>query len=159
QRFTSSVLDSAGRIVTSNFGLDSAPNRAKESEMNRTRITFTAAAAALATGCFLIAPSGAHPSPAPDSPETITLTGIVRDFKELSVPGGHPDFEVTPSRGFAHYCANVSTTIGADNKPVFTGGGHKVTKEWTNAAGKNLCYSLFDPSKGDKAGTFESVVS
>jgi hypothetical protein len=45
-------------------------------------------------------------------PDTIVLNGIVRDFKELSVPGGHPDFEVRPAGGFAQYCGNIATTLG-----------------------------------------------
>jgi fibro-slime domain-containing protein len=116
-------------------------------------------AAVIATGALLVAPSGAHPAPAPSVPETITLTGVVRDFKELSVQGGHPDFEITPSRGFAHYIKNVSPTLGADGKPVFTGGGHKVTTEWKTATGKNICYLLYNASLGDIAGVQESTVS
>ena len=53
-------------------------------------------------------------------PETIELTGTVRDFEEGTGCGqGHPDFEVYPSRGFAQYCKNVATQLGEDGKPVF----------------------------------------
>ncbi|MFO0826924.1 MAG: fibro-slime domain-containing protein [Phycisphaerales bacterium] len=124
----------------------------------RTRTLSTAAAAALAAGSLWIAPLGAHPTPAPEEPDTMTLTGIVRDFKEATAPGGHPDFEVTPGRGFAHYVGNVSPNLGADGKPVFVGGGHKVTKEWQNSSSKNICSLLYNASLGDKAGTVESTV-
>ena len=36
-------------------------------------------------------------------PSSIQLTGVVRDFKERSVAGGHPDFERQPSGGFGSY--------------------------------------------------------
>ncbi|MDZ4829904.1 MAG: fibro-slime domain-containing protein [Phycisphaerae bacterium] len=125
----------------------------------RTRIASTAAAATFAAGSLWLAPTSAHPAPAPEDPQTITLTGVVRDFKEASVPGGHPDFQITPSRGFGQYCMNVGMTLGPDGKPVFTGGGHKVTKQWKNAAGKSICYALYNASLGDVLGTMETQVS
>ncbi len=126
--------------------------------MNRRILIPSLAAASVSAGLIGIAPSPAAPLPA-DDPQTITLTGIVRDFKEKTVPGGHVDFEVTPSRGFAHYSKNVALNLGEDGKPVFTGGGKKLTKEFTTAAGKNISYSLYDASKGDKAGSWDTVVS
>ena len=65
------------------------------------------------------APVRAQESP----PDVIYLTGIVRDFKEKTVQGGHPDFENKPSNGFGRYSGNIATTIGEDSKPVHTGGG------------------------------------
>ena len=66
-------------------------------------------------------------------PDTIELTGTVRDFKERSggcgggdSGDGHPDFEVYPSKGFGQYCKNISTQLGSDGKPVFGGNGKKV---------------------------------
>ena len=41
-------------------------------------------------------------------PEVIELTGVVRDFKERTVVGGHPDFERQPDGGFKHFCGNVA---------------------------------------------------
>ena len=43
-------------------------------------------------------------------PDSIELTGTVRDFKERTENDGHPDFEVTPSKGFGQYCKNISTS-------------------------------------------------
>lgn len=125
----------------------------------RTRIMPAVAVASLAAGLIGLAPTPAAPQSVPEDPATITLTGVVRDFKEYSVPGGHPDFEVTPSRGFAHYSANVALTLGADGKPVFIGGGHKIVTEWRNSANKNICYALYNASMGDKIGAFETQVS
>jgi fibro-slime domain-containing protein len=92
--------------------------------------------------------------PSVDSPETITLVGTVRDFRERTANGGHPDFERQPSHGFGHYCDNVDPQLGADGKPVFKGGGFKVRNgyEWRNSAGKNICWRLYDSSRGDTRG-------
>ena len=87
-------------------------------------------------------------------PQTITLTGVVRDFKEYTVPGGHPDFERTPTNGFAHYSANISQNLGADGKPVFLGGGKKVKTEWKDSSNRNICYALFNAALGDHIGAW-----
>jgi fibro-slime domain-containing protein len=91
-------------------------------------------------------------SPSTNPPATVTLVGVVRDFKERTVSGGHPDFEITPSHGFAHYCDAVNPVLPADKKPVFKGGGFKVKTEWRNSAGKNICWRLYNPSLGDLVG-------
>ncbi|MHC4428051.1 MAG: fibro-slime domain-containing protein [Planctomycetota bacterium] len=81
------------------------------------------------------------------------LTGVVRDFRERSEEFGHPDFERKPDHGFALYQGNVSSVIGDDMNPVFTGEGFKVLDEWRDAEGRPICYLLFDPDRGDTAGT------
>ena len=100
--------------------------------------------------------SSSAPSTPPliEPPSSITLTGVVRDFRERSKPGGHPDFERQPEHGFGHYCNNVQPALGANNKPVFKGGGFKVRSgyEWRNSAGKNICWRLYDPARGDLIG-------
>ena len=53
-----------------------------------------------------------------DPPDVIYLTGIVRDFKEKTAQGGHPDFENKPSNGFGRYSGNIATTIGEDQLGV-----------------------------------------
>ena len=104
----------------------------------------------------LSALSSSAPSTPPliEPPSSITLTGVVRDFRERSKQGGHPDFERQPEHGFGHYCNNVQPTLGANNKPVFKGGGFKVRSgyEWRNSAGKNICWRLYDPARGDLIG-------
>jgi len=94
------------------------------------------------------------PSSTGTPPSSITLVGVVRDFRERSRPGGHPDFERQPTRGFGHYCDNVQPALGPNKKPVFKGGGFKVKSgyEWKNSAGKNICWRLYNPSRGDIAG-------
>ncbi|MEC9374721.1 MAG: fibro-slime domain-containing protein [Planctomycetota bacterium] len=89
-------------------------------------------------------------------PATITLTGIVRDFRERSVDNGHPDFERRPDGGFGHYMGNVAAELGPDEKPVFTGAGKKVFSQWKNAQGRPIHPSLYDASLGDIAGSYGS---
>jgi fibro-slime domain-containing protein len=114
------------------------------------RSVLFAAAAPLAISAYSLSfPS----TPPTNGPAAITLTGVVRDFKERTVPGGHPDMEKQPNNGFAHYCGNIEATLGADGKPVFKGGGFKVKNEWKNAAGKNICWRLYNPSIGDVQGS------
>ena len=106
-------------------------------------------AAALAVGLL-----GAAPAPTEEeAPDSLLLTGVVRDFKERSVEGGHPDFERRPQRGFGYYIGNVASSLDAEGKPVFTGQGYKVGGQWKNSSGKNICWRLFDSSRGDTAAS------
>ena len=90
--------------------------------------------------------------PASDYPKTIEVTGVVRDFKERGVRGGHPDFEVMPSRGFGRYSLNIHMMLGIDDKPRFTGYATKVTREAEDRKGRPISFSLFGlgNSKGDE---------
>jgi fibro-slime domain-containing protein len=108
--------------------------------------------AALACAGYFGIQGAVRSAHAADSPATIELTGVVRDFKEKGKPGGHVDFEITPSGGFAHYSGSVATQLGSDGKPVFVTGGFKVDTQWKTSAGKPICYSLYDSSKGDSKG-------
>lgn len=74
-----------------------------------------------------------------------TLTGIVRDFRP-----DHPDFDPDPSAGWGHVMWNVAPTLGPDDKPVYVGGGYKVKYQARDAAGRPICWTLYDPDQGDK---------
>ncbi len=89
-----------------------------------------------------------------DPPQVIYLTGVVRDFKEKTVEGGHPDFENRPANGFGRYSANIATTIGPDSKPVYTGGGFKVASQWRDSQHRQISYHMFEtyPAPGDFEG-------
>ncbi len=89
-------------------------------------------------------------------PATITLTGIARDFRERNDANGHPDFERRPGSGFGHYMGNVAMKLDDDMKPVFTGEGAKVSRQWKDSAGRAIHPSLFDSSLGDSAGAWGS---
>ncbi|MHC4407029.1 MAG: fibro-slime domain-containing protein, partial [Planctomycetota bacterium] len=89
-----------------------------------------------------------------DPPEVLELRGMVRDFRERTVEGGHPDFEREPANGFGHYVGNVAPTLSSDRKPLFTGVGNKVTRQWKDAAGRSICWRVAQqyPVSGDEAG-------
>ncbi len=87
-------------------------------------------------------------------PEAITLTGIVRDFRERSLENGHTDFEKQPDEGFGHYMGNVAPQLGEDSKPVFTGSGKRVNSQWRDSDGNNIHPSFYDPEMGDQTGSF-----
>ena len=97
-----------------------------------------------------------NPAWAQSGPQTIELTGTVRDFYEHTAnpPGqlrAHPDMEVQPDHGFGLYCGNVSTSLDSHGKPVFTGAGFKVQTQAKDAQGRPICWALVDPSLGDTA--------
>ncbi len=103
----------------------------------------------------MIAGLGAAPTPDEDAkfPGTIEVTGVVRDFQEWSVQGGHPDFERRPSAGFGHYAGNIAETIGSNRKPVFTGEGFKVGTQWRDSESRKICHTLYAEDMGDAEGS------
>ncbi|MCH2162383.1 MAG: fibro-slime domain-containing protein [Phycisphaerales bacterium] len=113
------------------------------------RMTYGLVASVLATTGLAATPL---PSPDDDPPDQIVLTGVVRDFQERSVANGHPDFEKQPSSGFGMYCGNVAANLDSEGKPVFTGEGWKLRRQWRDSAGRNICWRLFDSSRGDRRG-------
>ena len=87
-------------------------------------------------------------------PQTLVLTGVIRDFHERTEPNGHPDFERRPAAGFGHYMGNVALQLDSDKKPVFTGNGKRVNQQWHDAQGNPIHPRFFDSSKGDVAGSW-----
>lgn len=126
------------------------------------RIPSVAALLALAglgaAGAMLTAPSkaNANSDQFSDMPSEIVLTGIIRDFKERSVQGGHTDFERQPAGGFGHYTHNISPQLGPDNKPVFVGNGKKVNQQYRDSSNRPIAWTLYDQSRGDQAGSFSA---
>ena len=96
----------------------------------------------------------AMPSVAQETLDTITITGIVRDFKPTAVPGGHPDFENNPQNGRARYAGIVAPLIGDDGKPQFGGTGNKITNQWRDDQNRQICHYLYDASLGDVEGSW-----
>ena len=108
---------------------------------------------ACATGLAFTA--GAAPSAsgnAEDEPDSVVLTGIIRDFNEKSEENGHPDFENRPESGFGHYVGNVGLQLNAEGKPVFTGNGRKLKRNYKDSSGNQICWALYDPDLGDSEG-------
>lgn len=99
--------------------------------------------------------------PYADLPEDITLTGIVRDFRERSVEGGHPDFERRPSSGFGHYMFIVEDQLDGRGLPVFNSTGRKVTGNWRDSSGRNIISprDYIASRDGDTSGSTSSSQS
>ena len=107
------------------------------------------------TSCCLLIPPGLALGTDPSEgapPAVLQLTGVVRDFQERTVTGGHPDFERQPDGGFGHYCGNIAEQLGEDGRPVFTGQGYFIRKQWKDAAGRPICWTLYDRERGDRRG-------
>ena len=127
---------------------------------NRMILSTAAASCMLALSGALswqMSPVSAAPPAAPavpTPPGEIVLTGVVRDFKEATVDGGQVDFEATPDKGFGHYAGNIRTHLGEDGKPVWVGGGRKVTTQWKDKNGRPIAANLYSAGSDDVAGVW-----
>ncbi|HZW11220.1 MAG TPA: fibro-slime domain-containing protein [Phycisphaerales bacterium] len=83
-------------------------------------------------GLLLLAGACAAPSALG---QTMSLTGVARDFRASNQVGGHPDFEVVPFNGSGLYAGNVWLHLDADGKPMYIGTGHLVTSQARNVNG------------------------
>lgn len=121
-------------------------------------VMLTGCAGALATmaGASPTSPSG--PGGAQELPEEITLTGIVRDFRERNAEDGHPDFERRPSGGFGQYAGMVADYLDEDGKPVFNSTGVKISSQWRDADNQNIIPSkdYIASRDGDRQGSFNN---
>ncbi|MGQ0628387.1 MAG: fibro-slime domain-containing protein [Phycisphaerales bacterium] len=124
-----------------------------------TRLSLSAAAAvALAAGVMM--PGSAATGvptvdPYADLPESLTLTGTVRDFKGRDQTGGHADFQWQPTGGFGHYVGQCADTLDSDGKPVFASRGFKVSTQAKDAAGRqrmSVNKDYISSRSGDVAG-------
>jgi fibro-slime domain-containing protein len=96
--------------------------------INLKKITSTVLLVALSVGVVAIESSTATDS----APDTITLTGTIRDFKAQDETNGHPDFERTPGVDGFNYGSDrgiTTDTIGSDKKPVYAGGSYSTTNQ------------------------------
>jgi fibro-slime domain-containing protein len=129
-----------------------ATNLGQEQEMtSRSRFAKPVIALMLtfAAGAAIAWTSGPS-DPFANTPETLSLGAVIRDFRPSGAAGGHPDFE--SFRG--------STTVGlvkdrldADGKPVAASlRGRTITTEFKDAAGRAINPSLFGLKPGDVAG-------
>jgi len=79
--------------------------------------------------------SGSSSDPYSNLPSSMSLTGVIRDVKERTVTGGHPDFERQPTAGFGHYVGMVADNLDADAKPLFASTGYKVSSQAKDSKG------------------------
>jgi fibro-slime domain-containing protein len=80
----------------------------------------------------------------PEPPDEIVISGTVRDFRK-----SHVDFNVEPPDGTGHYAGNVDMSLRVDRRPVFTGKGFKVAKQWRNTRREPIAPHSFRDSGGD----------
>lgn len=101
---------------------------------------------------------GSQQSDEQSMPETITLTGIVRDFRERSVTSGHTDFERNPSAGFGLFQGIVADTLDADGKPQHASSGRKVTGRYKDAQNREMIApkSYIAARTGDVTGSMST---
>lgn len=100
-----------------------------------------------------------EPEPEPDYsllPDHLTLTGVVRDFRERSAQGGHADFERQPTAGFGHYLNMVEDDLGPDGKPVYRSTGVRKASNWTDAEGRPIMppRDYLASRSGDRNGSY-----
>lgn len=90
-------------------------------------------------------------------PETISLTGTVRDFKDKGAEGGHPDFQRRPSSGFGHYVGMVQDRLDSDGKPVFASTGYRLSSQWKDASGNPIAppRDYVATRAGDQSGSID----
>lgn len=105
-------------------------------KFNRAKATAVLVLVAAAGGVASLAPALPYSDPYANLPSSISLTGTVRDFRERTVSGGHPDFERQPTSGFALYTKMVQDDIGSDRKPVFRSTGYKLSTDYRDAQGR-----------------------
>ncbi len=70
-------------------------------------------------------------------PATIDLPGIIRDFRK-----SHPDFNLSAAAGRS--AGNIGPDLDINAKPVFSGGGYRVTSEWRDAGGNPIAPQLYN---------------
>jgi fibro-slime domain-containing protein len=130
----------------------------------------TAAGAALiATSVAVISltstrANGDPPPPPPTDPyaglpSAIHLQGVVRDFRARNTAGGHPDFELSPTAGLGHYVGMVLDQLDSDGKPAMASTGYKVSAQWRDMRGNNICRprSYIAHRDGDVSGNSSGV--
>lgn len=88
-------------------------------------------------------------------PSTLQLDCVIRDFKPKNWEGGHPDFE---SFGGTTTVGLVADSLSEDGKPYSSGDlrGFKINSEFKDSQGRNINPTMYDPDKGDQAGSLQA---
>ncbi|MEO0511519.1 MAG: fibro-slime domain-containing protein [Planctomycetota bacterium] len=93
-------------------------------------------------------------------PDSLQLTGIVRDFHiKNKNPGGHPDFEQKPGKGFGQYLRIAGPELDEEGKPVFFSKGYKRMKHWRDQQNQNIMAPLdhYPSLPTDKLGSMQPL--
>lgn len=118
--------------------------------MNRLASVGLARAGMMAAGLAVCGVgAAASASPSDDLPQTITLTGVARDFKRFDRQGGHPDFQ---QYNTGHVVGLVGDELDEQGKPLRSGSrGQTVRIQCRDSEGNNINPSMYDASLGDVA--------
>ncbi len=113
---------------------------------------------ALVLSAGTASPVTASDDPNASLPASLTLAGVVRDFKALNQTGGHPDFEKVPDGGYGHYVYICADQLDQDGKPVYASKGRKLSVNYRDASGRNICppRGHLAAKSGDQAGSVAS---
>lgn len=119
------------------------------------RVTASVLSLACVAGLAVVAtPRAARASesdPFAHLPPTISLTGVVRDFRKYGVPQGHPDFE---RYNTGHRVGIASEVLDSDGKPTLADRiGRPVNTQYRDARGRNIRPASYNRSLGDQAGS------
>jgi fibro-slime domain-containing protein len=92
--------------------------------------------------------------PFSNMPDSIELTGVVRDFKAHGQSNGHPDFQ-RYNRG--HTVGLVEDYLDDDGKPMLKHTkGQRVGSQYRDKNGNNINPAMFDAEAGDRPGSLSS---
>jgi len=112
----------------------------------------TAAGIALScAGVALVSASPASADGADNTPESITLQAIVRDFRGNNEQNGHPDFEAYygPER-----MGILENELDENGRPVLKSRtGYDISQRYYDNEGREINPWLFDASRGDREGS------
>ncbi len=92
-----------------------------------------------------------YPAAVQAQPATIPLSGIVRDFEK-----SHADFDLASASG--HYAGNIASSLDANSKPVFGGGGYRVASQWRDASARQIPPQLFNVLTPSCSGSGAGIV-
>jgi len=125
---------------------------------NRGRLGMGVLALAVAAGLATPAQAQSGDDPYADLPGSLTLSGVIRDFKSRDVSGGHADFQRQPTAGFGHYVRMTAAELDAEGKPVYASTGYRVSTNWRDSAGRNIMppRDHFPAMAGDLAGAMSA---
>jgi hypothetical protein len=106
----------------------------------------------IAASWCLLAVAGGVFAAGDENPETLELTGVVRDFQRA-----HSDFGVVPALGYGHDAGNLALDLGEDGRPVYTGSGYRVAGQWTDRVGRSLAPHLYRDGSMVEVATAPSI--
>src|SRR5687767_6700129 len=70
--------------------------------------------------------------------QTFPLKGVIRDFSRTN-----PIINTPPSAGNGRYSGNIGLSLDANNLPLFTGAGNKVTTEYRDQYAHMIAPHMF----------------